>query len=86
MSARTATRRRPTADTEPVDASIVSDGMTIDTPDGAVDLVAIEQARAGRRVRLTAAELAYLFAHLRPGDPLTEALDYRQTPRDLDAP
>lgn len=83
MSAGTSTstraRRAASPGTEPIDTSVDSDGMTIDTERGPVDLVAIEQARAGRPVQLTAAETAYLFRHLRPGDPLTEAQDYRET-------
>lgn len=81
MTGRTATsaRRVASSGTELIDTSVASDGLTIDTPRGPVDLVAIERARAGRPVELSAAEAAYLFRHLRPGDPLTEALDYRET-------
>ncbi|SRR5579884_847420 len=48
------------------DPDVDSDGLTVDTDLGPVDLVAIERARAGRPVDLTAAEVAYLLAHL-PG-------------------
>ena len=47
---------------ETFDASVASDGLTLDTPLGPVDLVAIERARAGRPVTLTPAELVYLVA------------------------
>lgn len=46
------------------DPCVESDGLTIDTDLGPVDLVAIERARSGRPVDLTAAEVAYLFAQL----------------------
>lgn len=48
------------------DPAIRSDGLTVDTPLGPVDTVAIERALAGRPVDLTAAEVAYLFAHMTP--------------------
>jgi hypothetical protein len=77
MSARTAIRRPATRPAETADPAVASDGMTIDTPRGPVDLVAIQRARAGRPVQLSEAETAYLYAHLRERDPLTEALDHR---------
>lgn len=43
---------------------VASDGLTLDTDLGPVDLVAIERARTGWPVALTAAEVAYLFAEL----------------------
>lgn len=46
--------------TDDFDPSVESDGLTLDTPDGPVDLIAIEHAQAGRPVTLTPAELAYL--------------------------
>ena len=70
-------RRGKSPDIEPVDTSVASDGMTIDTPRGPVDLVAIERARAWRPVELSAAEVAYLYAHLREREPLTEAQEHR---------
>ena len=41
-------------------AAVESAGLTVDTPLGTVDLVAIERARAGRQVKLTAAEAALI--------------------------
>lgn len=41
-------------------ASVASDGMTVDTAHGAVDLVAIEQATSGHPLELTVAEAAFL--------------------------
>ncbi len=38
---------------------VPSDGLTLDTPDGPVDLVAVERALAGERIALTYAERAY---------------------------
>ena len=46
------------------DPAVASDGLTLDTALGPVDLVAIERALSGRPVDLTAAEVAYLFASL----------------------
>ena len=78
MTARTATRRpTPTQPAQTADPAVASDGMTIDTPQGPVDLVAIQRARAGRPVQLSEAETAYLYAHLRERDPLTEAQEHR---------
>ena len=48
------------------DAAVASDGLTLDTPLGPVDTVAIERALSGRPVDLTAAEVAYLFTRLAP--------------------
>lgn len=48
------------------DANVASDGLTLDTPFGPVDTVAIERALSGRPVDLTAAEVAYLFTRLAP--------------------
>ncbi len=76
MTARTATRRTATRPAETADPAIASDGMTIDTPRGPVDLVAIARARAGRPVDLSEAETAYLYAHLRERDPLTDAQEH----------
>lgn len=42
------------------DAAVESAGLTIDTPLGSVDLVAIERCRSGNSVKLTAAETAFL--------------------------
>lgn len=41
-------------------AAIESAGLTVDTPLGPVDLVAIERARSGQPVTLTKAETAFL--------------------------
>ena len=48
------------------DPAVESDGLTLDTALGPVDLVAIERALSGRPVDLTAAEVAYLFTRLAP--------------------
>jgi len=59
------TLTRPSAPPVQVrDWSIASDGLTIDTPFGDVDLVAVDRARRGYRVSLTLAETAYLFRQL----------------------
>jgi len=44
------------------DASIASDGLTVDTPHGPVDLVAVARKLAGRPVELTWAERKYAAA------------------------
>jgi hypothetical protein len=55
----------PTATASGVfDPSVESDGLTFDTPLGPVDRIAIDRARNGRPVDLTAAEVAYLLATL----------------------
>lgn len=41
------------------DPDVASDGLTIDTPTGPIDLVAIDRALAGRRVALTPTERHY---------------------------
>ena len=41
---------------------IESDGLTLDTPDGPVDLVAVERALSGERLHLTRAEHKYVAA------------------------
>lgn len=45
------------------DPRIESAGLTLDTPLGPVDLVAIERAKSGRPTPLTPADYAYLLAH-----------------------
>lgn len=59
-----------TFDARPADAGegdpVASDGLTLDTPLGPVDTVAIERALSGQPVDLTAAEVAYLFTRLAP--------------------
>lgn len=50
------TRRKPLA----YDPTVLSEGFTIDTPRGPVDLVAVGRVRAGVRTNLTPAERAYL--------------------------
>lgn len=47
------------------DASIASDGLTVDTPHGPVDLIAVERALAGERLYLTRAEHKYVAALVR---------------------
>ncbi len=44
------------------DPSIASDGLTLDTPQGPVDLVAVQRKLAGRPVELTWAERRYAAA------------------------
>ena len=44
--------------------SIPSDGLTVDTPLGPVDLVAVDRARAGHPVELNEAELTWLALKL----------------------
>jgi hypothetical protein len=60
----------PLFDTAPEDP-IPSDGLTLDTPHGPVDLVAVERALTGERLHLTRAEHRYIAAlldtHLRHG-------------------
>lgn len=60
------------------DRAIASDGLTLDTASGPVDLVAIDRAFAGHRVTLTRAETAYLLRHIPPLSP-------ERTPEELDA-
>lgn len=48
------------------DPAIESAGLTVDTPAGPVDLVAVERARVGYPVSLTRADRKFLFAELRP--------------------
>ena len=47
------------------DSSIESDGLTVDTRHGPVDLVAVERALAGERLYLTRAEHKYVAALVR---------------------
>lgn len=58
---------------------VSSDGLTLDTDLGPVDLVAIDRVLHGRPVDLTAAEVAYLFtvlpATLPAARPVAAALD-----------
>lgn len=49
------------------DASVESDGLTIDSPLGPVDLVAVERAAAGRRTPTTPAEREYVIDLLARG-------------------
>lgn len=48
------------------DPDIASDGLSVDSPLGPVDLVAVERVLAGRPAPLTLADLAYLYAHRPP--------------------
>lgn len=50
-----------------VDVSIASDGLTVDTPYGPVDLIAVGRALGGERVYLTRAEHHYVAARVRAG-------------------
>lgn len=70
--------RRPLAPAHLWDASIASAGLTVDTASGPVDLIAIERARAGHRIELTGAEVAYLLRHLPP-------ISSQRTPEEIDA-
>ncbi len=47
------------------DPEVASDGLTVDTPHGPVDLIAIERALAGQRLHLTRAEHKYVAALVR---------------------
>ncbi|MBS2962099.1 hypothetical protein KGA66_03500 [Actinocrinis puniceicyclus] len=44
---------------------IPSDGLTLDTPAGPVDLVAVQRALDGERLHLTRAEHRYIAAQVR---------------------
>jgi hypothetical protein len=44
---------------------IESDGLTLDTPHGSVDLVAVERALSGEHIHLTYAEHRYVAALVR---------------------
>jgi hypothetical protein len=48
-------------------------GLTIDTPLGPVDLVAVDRALSGRRVPLTPADRAYVLEHVPTDYPALEA-------------
>ena len=47
------------------DASVPSDGLTVDTEYGPVDLIAVDRALAGDRLYLTRAEHKYVAALIR---------------------
>ena len=47
------------------DASVASDGLTVDTEHGPVDLIAVQRALAGDRLYLTRAEHKYVAALVR---------------------
>ncbi|HVT68880.1 MAG TPA: hypothetical protein VHF26_14105 [Trebonia sp.] len=47
------------------DPDTPSDGLTLDTPHGPVDLIAVQRALAGRPVELTRAEHRYIAALIR---------------------
>ena len=47
------------------DASVPSDGLTVDTEHGPVDLIAVDRALAGDRQYLTRAEHKYVAALIR---------------------
>lgn len=46
-----------------------SDGLTLDTPLGPVDLVAVDRILSGRAVPLTPADRAYVLGRVRPDYP-----------------
>lgn len=46
--------------TAALDDRVPSDGLTLDTPAGPVDLVAVDRALSGERIELTTAEHAYV--------------------------
>ncbi len=48
-----------------LEPELPSDGLTIDTPHGSVDLVAVDRALAGERLHLTYAEHKYIAALIR---------------------
>ena len=59
--------------------TIASDGLTLDTPLGDVDLVAIDRARRGIPVELTDAELTWLAILMGPmAKPKPEDVDARR--------
>jgi hypothetical protein len=60
------------------DASTPSDGQTVDTPLGPVDLVAVTRRLQGESIALTYAELVYTLAVDRGGFPLGDALPSRR--------
>jgi hypothetical protein len=47
------------------DPQVPSDGLTLDTDHGPVDLVAVQRALSGRPVQLTRAERRYIAALIR---------------------
>ena len=49
------------------DDPVASDGLTLDTPLGAVDLVAVRRKLSGFEVELTPAELAWIMRRQRAG-------------------
>lgn len=49
------------------DPAVTSDGLTLDTPTGPVDLVAVARASVGRRTATTAADREYLLDLLARG-------------------
>jgi hypothetical protein len=69
MTAPTLNVQLPLFDATP-DPETESDGLTLDTAHGPVDLVAVERAMAGERLHLTRAERRYiadlLDRHLSP--------------------
>lgn len=48
------------------DPAIASDGLSVDSSLGPVDLVAVERVLAGRPAPLTLADLVYLYTHRTP--------------------
>lgn len=57
------------------DPAVTSDGLTIDTDRGPVDLVAVRLAAAGRPVALTPAERHYVLARTASAAELRAAAD-----------
>jgi hypothetical protein len=70
MSVRPDTRRAPAGPRhtrqKAHDPQVISEGMTLDTPSGPVDLVAVRNALAGRPTAVTPAERRYAYTIVRP--------------------
>ncbi|SRR5579884_3214819 len=49
------------------DPDVASDGLTVDTPSGPVDLVAVERVQEGRLTPVTLADVRYAVAQLPDG-------------------
>lgn len=69
------------------DPAVASDGLTLDTPRGPVDLVAVQRALDGHPVKLTEAEFTYLAhrigtAPVRTGPGYADEFDARTRVRE----
>jgi hypothetical protein len=49
------------------DPAVTSDGLTLDTPNGPVDLVAVERVRFGEVTPVTLADIRYIVGQLPDG-------------------